>query len=279
MRGTFTEKNVPNPNQTYMVILGQTKRMKVNFKDNNNVDYDPTTVSLTVYRPDNIVYFTETYPTVGGNIIKETKGNYYVDFKGDPNYIGDYQFIWSWNDSVGGEQFTGVQSITIMPIEVLPILPNLRNQLDKAKKSINKFFGYNDENLYYYIKGAVSRINIAPPNTTFTIQTFPYVINSQLIIDVATFIALEAQGLCAIDTDVPSYSLQGNALNIDHWSRISAYLSMLEKRADTELGNFKLDFLTRIGAVKSERGPGFRQISVFQASPSGTSFGNTLGVR
>lgn len=279
MGGTFNTTIVPNPNQTYLIILGQTKRMKVNFKNSVNVDYDPNTITLTVYRPDNLVYFTETYSLAGPNVIKASVGNYYVDFTGDPNYVGDYQFVWAWVDTVGGEQFTGVQSITTLPIQVLPMIPNLRNQVDKAFKTLNSIFAYNDENLYFYLRGAISRINIAPPNTSFTLQTFPFSVNSQLIIDVATFIALEAQGLCAIDTDVPSYSLQGNALNVDHWGRISAYLQMLEKRADTELANFKLDYLTRIGAVKSERGPGFRQVSVFQASPSGTSFGNSLGVR
>lgn len=278
MPGTFLQQNIPNPNQTYLVIVGQTKRMKVNFKNALNVDYDPTTIKLTVYRPDNLAYFTETYSITGPNIIKLSTGNYYVDFTGDSNYIGDYQFIWSWVDAGSTEQFTGVQFITTLPIQVLSLVPNLKNQVDKAFKAVNTIFGYNDENLYYYIRGAISRINIAPPNTSFTLQSFPYKINQQLVIDVATFIALEAQGLCAIDTDA-NYTLQGNSMSIDHWAKISAYLSMLEKRADTELANFKLDYLTRIGGVKSERGPGFRQVSVFQASPSGTSFGNTMGVR
>ncbi len=278
MPGTFIQQTPPNPTNTFLLIVGQKKRIKVNFKDSNNADYDPVTLSLTVYRPDASVYFTEIYSIAGPNIIKTDVGDYYVDFNGDSAYVGDYQFIWSWTDLVGGEQFTGVQQVSTMPIQILPLLPNLRNQVDKAFKAVNTIFGYNDENLYYYIRGAISRINIAPPNTTFGIVDFPYTYNQQLVIDIATFIALEAQGLCAIDTDA-NYSLQGNSMSIDHWAKISTYLSMLEKRADTELANFKLDYLTRIGAVKSERGPGFRQVSVFQASPSGTSFGNTLGVR
>lgn len=278
MSGTFTIQSIPNPTQTYLVIVGQTKRMKVNFQDANNVSYDPLIVSLTVYKPNNDVFFTETYSSAGPNIKKASVGNYYVDFLGDTNNIGDFQFIWSWTDSAGGEQFTGVQSITTLPIQVLTIVPNLRNQLDKASLAINSIFGYNDENLYFYIRGAISRINIAPPNTSFTLQNFPYDVNRQMVVDIATFVALEAQGLVSISTD-SAYSLQGNSMNIDHWQKISAYLGMLEKRADTELMNFKLDFLTRIGAVKSERGPGWRSVSIFQASPSGSSFGNFLGVR
>jgi hypothetical protein len=252
--------------------------MKVNFQNINNVDYDPNTISLTVYKPNNDVFFTETYSGAGPNIIKASTGNYYVDFVGDTNNTGDFQFIWSWKDTVGGEQYTGVQSITTLPIQVLTIVPNLRNQLDKASLAINTIFGYGEENLYFYIRGAISRINIAPPNTSFTLQNFPYDVNRQMVVDIATFVALESQGLCAINSDA-NYSLNGNSMNVDHWSKISAYLSMLEKRADTELGNFKLDYLTRIGGVKSEIGVGARQSSIFSASPSGTSFGNFMGVR
>jgi len=277
--GTFLQQSIPNPSNTHLVIVGQTKRMKVNFQNINNVDYDPNTISLTVYKPNNDVFFTETYSGAGPNIIKASTGNYYVDFVGDTNNTGDFQFIWSWKDTVGGEQYTGVQSITTLPIQVLTIVPNLRNQLDKASLAINTIFGYGEENLYFYIRGAISRINIAPPNTSFTLQNFPYDVNRQMVVDIATFVALESQGLVSISTDVPAYSLQGNSLGIDHWGRISAYLSMLEKRADMELGNFKLNELQRIGGVKVEFGAGFRQSSIFSASPSGTSFGNMLGTR
>jgi hypothetical protein len=260
------------------LLSGQTKRIKVNFNNANAVDYDPAILSIVIYRSDNIVYKQETYSPSGTVIIKDSTGNYHIDFTGDTNYLGDYQFVWAWRDSLTGDFFNGFQMVSLIPVNVIPLVPTLRSQLDKAQLDLNTIFGYNDENLYMYLKGAVSRINMAPPNTDLTLVNFPYNINFQLVIDVATFIGLEAQGLLSISTDA-NYNLQGNSMTVDHWSKISQFLSMLEKRTDLSLRHFKLNYLTRIGAVKSERGPGFRQVSIFSASPGGTSFGNFMGVR
>ena len=278
MSGTFTPTTVTNPSQGFILLADLQQRIKTEFKDANNVYYDPYTITLTIYAPDFSQYLQETYSLTSPNVKRASQGNYYMNFNTTGLDTGDYQFVWSWQDVSGGETYYGVQYLFVVPIQVYANLPYLKNQLDKAQKDFNTIYGYNDAQLWIYMKGGLQEINRFPPNTSFSFIDYPWNLQSQLLVDVSTFVGLQGQGLVAIDTDA-SYSLQGNSLPIDHWSKISSYLSMLEKRVNQNMKLFKLNYLTRIGALKAERGPGFRQVSIFQASPSGTSFGSILGVR
>lgn len=276
MGGTFTQQTA-NPSQGFVVLAGQEKRIKVEFKDLNDVYYDPYILTLTIYRPDNSQYFAETY-SLTSTIKKEEAGKYYIDFTGDVNSSGDYQFIWAWRDASGGEMFNGFQTVFMAPIQAIGAFPYLKNQIDKAQKDLNQVYGYNDSQLYMYLKGGLGEINRVPPQTSFSLVTFPWALHQQLLIDISTFTAIVSQSLLSIDTDA-NYSLQGNSMNVDHFSKLSSFMSTLSQRMNLSLTHFKLNYLTGAGSVKAERGPGFRQVSIFQASPAGTSFGNILGVR
>lgn len=276
MGGTFIKQTAINPDQSYLLLAGQTKRVKVNFQNSNSVDYDPVSLSLTIYKPDATQYFTEIY-SLSGDIEKDSTGNYYYDFTGDADVLGDWQFVWSWTDTSGGESFYGIQQIIVAPLHVYNVIPYLRNQLDKAQKDLNTVIGYNDVQSYMYLKGGITEINVRPPLTDFTFMSYPWTKYQQLALDTATFVGLQAQGMLAIDTDA-NYSMQGNSFTIDHWSKISGFLSLLQNRINQNLKFLKINYITT-GSVKVERGPGYRQASLFSASPTGTSFGNLLGVR
>lgn len=262
-----------------MILLAdQKKRVKIEFRDTNSVYYNPTSVTLTVYKPDFTQMVQETYSGTSTYVKRESTGIYYMDFDTVGLDIGDYQFVWTWQDSVGGEMHYGVQYVFVVLVQVYGVFPYLRNQIDKAQKDLNTIVGYNDVQLWMYTKGGLQEINRMPPNTSFNFSDYPWNLHQQLLVDTATFVGLQSQGLCAIDSDA-NYSLQGNSFVIDHWSKISSFLSMLQTRINLHLKQFKVNYLTRIGGVKAERGPGFRQVSMFQAAPSGVSFGNILGVR
>lgn len=276
---TFTPQTTTNPTQGFLMLQGQQKRVKVNFVNSNGVFYDPVYVNLTIYQPNNQIILNEIYSISSPNVKKAAVGQYYIDFIPDPTIApGEFNFIWNWKDVNGGEMFTGFQLVAVMPIQLFSLLPNLRSQIDKSQKDTNQIFGYNDTQLYLYIKGAISEINRVPPNTSFSFITYPYGLQTQLLLDVATFVAMTSQALLSIDTDA-NYSMQGNSMSVDHWAKISSFMNIMLQRMNQSIMHFKLNFQTRIGGVKVERGPGFRQVSIFQAAPSGISFGNILGVR
>ena len=137
--------------------------------------------------------------------------------------------------------------------------------------------GFTEANMYFYLKGGLSEINRFPPSTGLTFNTFPLATYSQLLIDISTFISLQSQGMCAIDTD-SNYSMQGNNFVVDHWSKISSFMSFLHARINEQLKQFKLMYLPGM-SVGIERGPGFRSTQLWNASPPGTNFGNVLGTR
>ncbi|MCK5615447.1 hypothetical protein KAR91_77000, partial [Candidatus Pacearchaeota archaeon] len=210
----FTVPGFQNPEQTTVVLQNNEKRIKATFVDSNGVYYDPAELNLVVYNPSQTALITETYPT-GSTIQRDSAGNYYVDFT-QTSTEGEYALQWSWRDLSGGEMFYSTQHLYVINLSIVNLFPNLRNQIDKAQKDLG-IFGFTEANLYFYLKGGLSEINRVPPGTGLTFQTYPIATYSQLLIDISTFIALQAQGMCAIDTD-SNYSMQGNSFVVDHWS-------------------------------------------------------------
>ena len=270
----FTVPGFQNPEQTTVVLQDNEKRIKAAFVDANGVYYDPTELNLIVYNPSQTALITETYGG-GTNIQRDSAGNYYLDFT-QTSTEGEYALQWSWRDLSGGEKFYSTQHLYVINLSIVNLFPNLKNQIDKAQKDLG-IFGFTEANMYFYLKGGLSEINRVPPGTALTFQTYPIATYSQLLIDISTFIALQAQGMAAIDTD-SNYSMQGNSFVIDHWSKISAFMSFLHARINEQLKQFKLQYLPGM-SVKMERGPGFRSTQLWNAAPGGTNFGNVLGTR
>ena len=274
----FVKPGFQNPEQTYVVLQNSEKRLKATFVDVNAVYYDPYEITLQIYDYGKTLIVNETIlPPLAGTYIKRSSaGNYYVDYT--PTNTGDYDIVWSYRDVSGGEKFYASSYLYSIPIHVNSLFPYLRNQIDKAQKELGAvtIFGYNDVQLLYYLKGGLSEVNRVQPTTSLTFITYPKDYQ-QLLIDVSTFVALQSQGLCAIDTDA-NYSLQGNSMITDHWTKISAYLSMTQASINKALWSFKLSYSYK-GTVRVERGSGFRSQSLWQASPSGVSYGNVMGMR
>lgn len=141
---------------------------------------------------------------------------------------------------------TKYKLIRVIPLAYYRIMPFLRNQIDKSFKSVSDMlnYGYKDFHLVAYLDLGITMINAIPPYTSFTVGTFPFGIYGKMLIDAATITALESQGLFSIDTDF-DYSLGGNALVIDHYSRISGFLSELITRFNTSLKSFKQQFRSK----------------------------------
>lgn len=285
--GGFSFLSIP-PTVTYSVdsdknhimLLGQEKRLQVQFLDTSSLPYDPVSVGITIYNPNSLEVLVEAYSVTSPNIKKYSTGVYYIDITSSlyGTTIGDYQLVWNWRDTSSNPQYSGFQSVFVVPIQVFSIFPYLRGQMDKGQKDMDTVYGYNDAQLYMYIKGGLSEINRVPPNTNYTLINYPYSIYQQLLIDIATYVGLTSQTLLSIDSDA-NYSLQGNSFTVDHFAKLSSFLASMRDRMNMSLKQFKFLQLERLGAVKVERGVSYRQGILWSASPSGISFSNVMGVR
>jgi len=280
MAGTFSTDSLVSPKESYIVLLNSTKRVNVEFKDLNDILYDPTSIKVTVYTPEGAVLETETYDDPAKSVItKEEVGKYYVNIDAAANQTtGDYQLVWEWKDASTDDWSMGLQQISIVSVQVIASFPYLRNQIDKALKDSTTEYGFNDTQLYMYLKGGLAEINRTPPITNLTFVTYPWQYHQQLLVDSATWYALTSQQILAIDTD-SNYSMSGNSFAVDHFSKLSSVIATLAARIEVHIKKFKMDYLTTAGSVKAEIGMGFRSLAIWSASPKGTYYGNILGMR
>lgn len=280
MAGTFVTNQVANPTETYFVFTGQTKRVLVNFKNVNDVDYDPSTVNLTIYNPDFSILLNESYSGSSPNVKKSSVGGYYIDLTSNGADYGDYQFVWAWQDTSTSQTLNGFQMVSSVPIQVIMVANYLRNQIDKLQKETQLApIGYNDEQLFMAIRGGLDNINRFPTQTSYTLVTYPWATDKQLLIDAATIVALQSQSIFSIDTDVNSYSMQGNSMSVDHFNKIQSFIGHLQSQLDKNMRYFKLSMITKgRGQVLIQRSSSYRAALSFSASPSGLNWG-ALGVR
>lgn len=155
----------------------------------------------------------------------------------------------------------------ITPIMSREII-SLRNQIDKALKSIGKsideFYapedysaseavnrieedlpiGYSDAHCLLYLELGLTMINIVPPYTAWTLNDFPFAVAGSLLIDGATIVALESQGLFAVDTDF-DYSLGGKSITVRHADGISTFLRDIAERFNTNVRRLKSLYRTK----------------------------------
>jgi len=163
----------------------------------------------------------------------------------------------------------------------------LRNQIDKALKSVHKAaddlqyfdnkealdstwqdfpFGYTDQHCVLYLELGLGMINVTAPYTNFTLYNFPYAYASNILIDAATIVALEAQGIFSIDTDY-DFSLGGKSFTIRHFGDISAFIRDINDRFQQNLKIFKSAFRTK-GTTLLQQPYGIVGFRLIQLAPT-----------
>ena len=162
----------------------------------------------------------------------------------------------------------------------------LRLQVDKARKSVKDeianmdrsssnfnpaiqfFFGYDDKHMLFYLERGVQYLNVIPPYTGMTVDTFPFSQYGSILIDAATIAALESQGIFAIDTDY-SYSLGGNSLVIDHFTKLSSMVSSILGRFSKTAISWKQQYRSQGLVIFQWMPGGVRAARQLNAMPSG----------
>jgi len=172
-----------------------------------------------------------------------------------------------------------------VPSRTFAYAAQLRLQVDKSRKSISDeiqnmdkptgepsiefLFGYSDDILIYYLDRGIQLINgCCSPFTGFTVATFPFAQYGSILIDAATIAALESQGIFAIDTDI-NYSLGGNSLVIDHFTKLSTMIANILNRFNVMVVKFKQQYRARGTIVFQWQPGGVRAARTLQALPAG----------
>lgn len=189
-------------------------------------------------------------------------------------------FEWIAQDELHpSETIIVTQTVYIMPGSIYGLLPQLRLTIDKALKFVDpsqgSFLGYTDEQLLTYILGGIQTINSYQPSIFFTLDNFPYQQFGSMLIEAALLWGVCSQTLFSIDSDVTSYSDQGQSFVINHQGPLAAYLNSIGARLDRNVPLFKLHFV-RTGSVYTQMGPNYRLQSLLSAAPNGALFRNVF---
>lgn len=240
-----------------------------------------STFSLTDISDDSVVYST-TFSTDGGTGINHAGTGIYQFLFDASTYPNEY--IANFRCTLDGEIINNRIFIKSIESQAFARAAELRVQVDKARKSISDdienmdrpqnepavrfFFGYDDKHLIYYLERGIQFINLVPPYTALSVPTFPWANFGYIATDAGVIAALESQGIFAIDTDY-NYSLGGNSLVIDHFTKINALLGTLIGRFDTNVLRFKQQYRSK-GTVMFQWMPGgVRAARQLSAMPSG----------
>lgn len=269
-----------SPEGVQIGVKNAQRRLKIFFED-DNVAYDPDTLRVQVedFVKDSMIIEGSL---AGGLVQKEADGIFYIDTEGTlPSEYDlvattpkDYALQWFYTDPGGtGEEFLAVSWFSVINKYALQWFPRLRNEIDKAYKTVGcGRVGYLDSNLYYYLIGGIQEINKYPPVTNFTLQNWPREYG-QLLVDSAAIVALTSQALFSIDTDTMSFSDQGFSFTTDHFSRIQSLLNSLSAKVEKELQKLKQEF-TQIGSVQVQLVPYYPLGVMLKTSPRGNLFRN-----
>lgn len=277
MAQSFTDFDVFRSNQTeYLTIF---------VRDPNTdtlVDvYGLSTFTLIDISNDTTV-LTLTFGPSGSSVIEHPAPGVYQYNLDTSTYTGEY--LAAFRCVLQGEIINQNIFVKSEPAALFARAAQLRVQVDKARKSITDslenmdnaennpslrlFYGYDDKHLIYYLERGAQLVNAVPPYTAFSPISFPWDQYGMILTDAAVIAALESQGIFAIDTDY-SYALGGNSLVIDHFGKISQYLSSLTARFDKSLSQFKQQYRSKGIVVFQWMPGGVRAARQLSALPGG----------
>ena len=283
-------------NSLELVVQNFKKRLELRVLDDeenpivaSELDLQIQQISGTVHRNDSF-----TSPPPGGTRIKNPATGIYTFLFGDPaapentptnteSSKAPAKFVLVWNVAgpAGTEEEQPLQSVEIVPVCTFDRVRAFREQVDKARKETSidpqDFFplGYTDGQLLEYLRGGLTLINSYQPYPTFAkLQSFPDLF-LQTLFDAGLVVAVNAQTLFAIDSDIEQYNDQGTSFVINHQPKLAAFSQAMTQRLDPLIKQMKLHFVNS-GSVGIESGPNFRLQTLVQMSPSGATFRNVF---
>lgn len=265
---------------------GQTEYLTVFVRDpltNELTDVAATSTFSLINISDDSTEVSGTFTAGGGTIVTHAGTGIYQYPLNTSTYSAEY--LAAFRCVLSGEVHNNNIFVKSVSARHFAYAAQLRAQVDKAKKSVAddienmdrsnfepsvKFYlGVDDKHLIFHLERGVQIINVIPPYTNFTVDSFPFDQNGTVLIDAATISYLIAQGIFSIDTDVDNYSIGGNSFVINHYTKISGFLQSMMTRFDGNLIRFKQQFRSN-GIVTFQWMPGgVRSARMLSAQPAG----------
>ena len=217
------------------------------------------------------------------------EGRYQIDFDATGG-AGTYMLFWRFK--VGREPnvrtIRKTHCIGVTGLRTFHLQPKLRIMIDKSRKALTSSrvtgrhaasYGYSDAMLAAYLELGAGIINMVPPYTNFTLESFPRMAGPEtLLIYAALIVGLESQGVYSIDTDFP-FSFGGNSITVDHLSKIAQFMGLPFLNNFKELVvSFKQQFRSK-GSVLVQMQYSYSLGRFFSSVPSGffSRFGLGIG--
>jgi hypothetical protein len=256
---------------------------------------DPDELDLTIQTLTDTVILNDSFtdPPPGGTRIKRTGTGQYYFLWGDPNaavntpdqaetdQVGKTLFVWNVVGPGGTEQETRVQTVEVVSAAVMDLIRTFRLHVDKAIKDVDSDpesfcpLGYTDAWLLEYLRGGVTYVNAYQPYPTWCMLENIPTCYLQPFLDAGIIVAVNAQTLFAIDTDIENWSDQGNAFVINHTPKLAAFSAALSQRLDKIVPMMKQHFVDS-GSVLTQAGANFRLQTLVNMAPSGALFRNFI---
>jgi len=269
-----------------IALKDATERVYIRIWDDTGALVEPESLSLAVYRYNELQFEETDFSAVATNIVTEADGIYYflfgdtsIDAHNDSSATYEYVFIWSYQLEAGANVDKEVQVVKVMTPTTLSLIPKLRLAIDKAAKQVEEhdgrtcYLGYTDWMLIGALEDGLQYINAQPPYPMWsTIDSFPLQLHGKILQMAAEMCMLMSQEIFAIDTDI-NYSDNGQVFTIDHYPKLAAALTFRKSILDTTISAMKRHYL-RNGSVLVELGPNVRFNSLVSAAPSNSLFRN-----
>jgi hypothetical protein len=199
--------------------------------------------------------FAESYwPTsnaIGRRIIKSATGKYYINFgteDGETDTVGTYLANWHLRENIDTENVYATQVLEIVSPRTLSILPKLRFMVDKTVKANlpeeNCFLGYTDSQMIIGLQLGLCMLNEYQPYPCWrTLDDYNIAIHGHVLIKAAMYQLLTAQGLFAIDTDIPQFSDQGHSFVLVHFTGLEQVANRLKAELDRIVPDVKRHYV------------------------------------
>jgi len=275
-----------------VVLVNTVERTDFTLLDDSGVATDASSVTLNIYDSSQTLYLAQTYPAGSTRIQHPAVGYYYFNWgdyipspgvtNAENGQTGLFYLNWSvtpfTTTPTGGEIINTVQTVVVISLKTSAILQQFRLHLDKALKPIiddpvaPMYVGYTEPMLLSYLAGGLSVINEMQPGAAgwARIDDFPD-IHGQLLLDAAIWVAVNSQELFAIDTDIDSYSDQGNVWTILHQPKLAAFATRLYASLEKRVPQMKLQYVNT-GMLHIEATTSYRLVQLMNAAPAGSIF-------
>ena len=203
----------------------------------------------------------------------------YGDRTSESDTSGTYLANWHLRQNKTAENVYATQVLEVVSPRTLSLLPSLRLAVDKTVKPClaaeNCFLGYTDSQLLICLKLAVSFLNSFQPYPCWSsLDAYDIINYGEILIHAAMYQLITAQGLFAIDTDIPSFNDQGHSFVLVHFAGLEQVANRLLNDLNKRVPDMKRHHV-QTGSLGMELNMSYLSYRGISTMPFGALYRNT----